>query len=433
MRKWEDIVRDKLEEPEGELPESVFAEFRARLDAAAPAPKRFRPAWALVPALAAALAAVLLIHKPTVSERDSLVAQQEPALVAEAAVTADSEEPVQAEAPADIAEEMPTAVLPVATANQAQTAPIVAQAKSVAPRAAMQESALPQQAAVTESSTEAKTAEAEEMPEKPDSAVPEAEAATPAETASSSGKAEAPEKAAAAPQAVETVSTGHPAASPFVPANRNARIVRKILFPTAGVLTGGGLLATAVPLLFGMREAMEVSPSGDLTTQQEPQKDEPTGNVHYFFPRRFGLSARFPISEKLSVTTGLDYSRYKSSIAYSLSGEKMQTAHYLGIPLRLDWTFASTKRLDFYLGGGLEGDWCIKATFDGEQVQKDGFSASLMGAGGIQFKLTKNLGLYMEPEFNWTFMPENPVLNTYRSAHPVMFSVTSGLRITFGK
>lgn len=391
MRKWEDIVRDKLEEPEGELPESVFAEFRARLDAAAPAPKRFRPAWAIVPALAAALAAVLLIHKPTVSERDSLVAQQEPALVAEAAVTADSEEPVQAEAPADIAEGMPTAVPPVATANHAQTAPIVAQAN------------------------------------------PEAEAATPAETASSSGKAEAPEKAAAAPQAVETVSTGHPAASPFVPANRNARIVRKILFPTAGVLTGGGLLATAVPLLFGMREAMEVSPSGDLTTQQEPQKDEPTGNVHYFFPLRLGLSARFPVGERLSVTTGLDYSRYNSAIDYTLSADKIQTAHYLGIPLRLDWTFASTKRLDFYLGGGLEGDWCIKATFDGEQVQKDGFSASLLGAGGIQFKLTKNLGLYMEPEFNWTFMPENPVLNTYRSAHPVMFSVTSGLRITFGK
>ncbi len=421
MRKWEDIVRDKLEEPEGELPESVFAEFRARLDAAAPAPKRFRPAWALVPALAAALAAVLLIHKPTVSERDSLVAQQEPALVAEAAVIADSDGPAQAAASADIAEGMPTAVPPVATA------------KPVAPRAAMQESALPQQAVATESSAKAETAEAEKQPEKPDSAVPEAEAATPAETASSSGKAEAPEKAAAAPQAVETVSTGHPAASPFVPANRNARIVRKILFPTAGVLTGGGLLATAVPLLFGMREAMEVSPSGDLTTQQVPQKDEPTGNIHYFFPRRFGLSARFPISEKLSVTTGLDYSRYKSSIAYSLSGEKMQTAHYLGIPLRLDWTFASTKRLDFYLGGGLEGDWCIKATFDGEQVQKDGFSASLLGAGGIQFKLTKNLGLYMEPEFNWTFMPEKPVLNTYRSAHPVMFSVTSGLRITFGK
>ena len=433
MRKWEDIVRDKLEEPEGELPESVFAEFRARLDAAAPAPKRVSPLWLLAPAMAAALTAVLILQKPAMSERDSLVAQQEPALVAEAAVIADSDGPAQAEAPADIAEGMPTAVPPVATANQAHAAPIIAQAKSVAPRAAMQESALPQQAAATESSTKAETAEAEKQPEKPDSAVPEAEAATPTETAPSSGKAEAPEKAAAAPQAVETVSTGHPAASPFVPANRNARIIRKILFPTAGVLTGGGLLATAVPLLFGMREAMEVSPSGDLTTQQEPQKDEPTGNVHYFFPCRLGLSARFPVGERLSVTTGLDYSRYNSAIDYTLSADKIQTAHYLGIPVRLDWTFASTKRLDFYLGGGLEGDWCIKATFDGEQVQKDGFSASLLGAGGIQFKLTKNMGLYMEPEFNWTFMPENPVLNTYRSAHPVMFSVTSGLRITFGK
>ena len=30
MRKWEDIIKDKLEEADGELPESVFAEFRAR-------------------------------------------------------------------------------------------------------------------------------------------------------------------------------------------------------------------------------------------------------------------------------------------------------------------------------------------------------------------------------------------------------------------
>ena len=27
MRKWEDIIKDKMEEPEGALPESVFAEF----------------------------------------------------------------------------------------------------------------------------------------------------------------------------------------------------------------------------------------------------------------------------------------------------------------------------------------------------------------------------------------------------------------------
>ena len=51
MRKWEDIVKDKMEEPEGELPESVFAEFQARRDAAAPAPKRVSPVWLLAPAM----------------------------------------------------------------------------------------------------------------------------------------------------------------------------------------------------------------------------------------------------------------------------------------------------------------------------------------------------------------------------------------------
>ena len=51
MRQWEDIIKDKMEEPEGALPESVFAEFCARREAAsaAPAPKRFPLMWARYP------------------------------------------------------------------------------------------------------------------------------------------------------------------------------------------------------------------------------------------------------------------------------------------------------------------------------------------------------------------------------------------------
>ena len=426
MRKWEDIVRDKLEEPEGELPESVFAEFRARLDAAAPAPKRFRPAWALVPALAAALAAVLLIHKPTVSERDSLVAQQEPALVAEAAVIADSDGPAQAAASADIAEGMPTAVPPVATANQTPASPLVAQATPVAPKATRQALAEPQQAATAEIAAEEETADAED-------AAPEAEA--PAETAPSSGKAATSEKVAT-PQATETAAPEHPAASPVVPERAKARrSVGRIVIPTASALAGGGLLATAALSLFRMGDVMEVPPGpviGDIGKQQEPQKDEPTGNVHHSFPLRLGLSARFPVGERLSVTTGLDYSGYKSAIDYTLSADKTYTAHYLGIPVRLDWTFASTKRLDFYLGGGLEVDWCLGITPAGDPVASDGFCASLLGAGGIQLNISKRLGLYVEPQLSWAFTPDYLDLKTYRNVHPLMFSVTSGLRFTIG-
>ena len=78
MRKWEDIIKDKMEEPEGALPESVFAEFCARREAAAAAPakKRFPPVWAVAPAVAAGLAAVLLLHKPSVPEGDFQIIQQ---------------------------------------------------------------------------------------------------------------------------------------------------------------------------------------------------------------------------------------------------------------------------------------------------------------------------------------------------------------------
>ena len=430
MRKWEDIVRDKMEEPEGELPESVFAEFRARRDAAAPAPKRFQPLWLLAPAMAAALAVVLILQKPAVSEKDSLVAPQETALVAEAAVPEDSVEAVQDAAAEDSAEAAQAAVLPASSANQAKSSSLVVEATPAAPKATRQALAEPQQAATTESAEAEETAKAEELPEKTDGAAKEAPAetaATSAETAPSSGKAASSERAA---------TPARTPASPVVPERAKARrSVGRIVIPTASVLAGGGLLATAVPLLFGMRDNMEVPPGpviGENPTQQDMPEDKPTGNVHHFFPLRLGLSARFPVGERLSVTTGLDYFRYKSAIDYTLSADKMQIAHYLGIPVRLDWTFASTKRLDFYLGGGLEADWCLGAKFEGGPVASDGFCASLLGAGGIQLNISKHVGLYVEPQLSWAFTPDYLDLKTYRNVHPLMFSVTSGLRFTIG-
>ena len=69
MRKWEDIVKDKLEGYESNLPEDSLAAFNARrATAGSTKAKRFPLVWAIVPALAAGLAAVLLLRKPTVPE-----------------------------------------------------------------------------------------------------------------------------------------------------------------------------------------------------------------------------------------------------------------------------------------------------------------------------------------------------------------------------
>ena len=69
MSKWEDIVKDKLGGYESNLPEDSLAAFHARrATAGATKAKRFPLVWAIVPAIAAGLAAVLLLRKPTVPE-----------------------------------------------------------------------------------------------------------------------------------------------------------------------------------------------------------------------------------------------------------------------------------------------------------------------------------------------------------------------------
>ena len=105
-----------------------------------------------------------------------------------------------------------------------------------------------------------------------------------------------------------------------------------------------------------------------------------------------------------------------------------QQAHYLGIPIRLDWVFASNRLFDVYLGGGLEGDFCVGATVGGNRISKDGFGLALQGAGGVQLNVTKHLGIYVEPQLSWQIPMNNTKLRTYRSTHPLLFTVAAGVR-----
>ena len=149
-------------------------------------------------------------------------------------------------------------------------------------------------------------------------------------------------------------------------------------------------------------------------------------------PLVVGLSVKFPVTEKIGVTTGLEYSLYSSSFSYP-PGEKTQLVHYMGIPVRLDWTFVSSRWLDAYLGTGVKGDLCLGATMDGKSIGKDGPAFRLLSAGGIQFNATRNFSFFLEPEISWTFPSERRVLSTYSSEHPWMFTVATGVRINLGK
>ena len=381
MRQWEDIVKDKLEGYESPLPEGSLAEFRARRNAVAPTKKRRPLFWTMAAAttLAAGLAAALFLRQPTVPEDAIQLVPQPAAPVAMDTVPAD-------------------------TIDTIQDIPLVAQ--TVTPKAVRLPAAIPQQAETVDYTEPAESLETTE----------------PAETT--------PTVPADESVAQETTDITTLDSTPFIVICPTAKPVKMKVEPVTGLAMGGGLVAAVLTPILGKSERM---------TYGGP---DPDGNINdaingvstttHYLPVKAGLSASFALSDRLNVTTGLEYSLYLSRFK-SLSETEWQQAHYIGIPVRLDYTLLSYKGLDLYLGGGMEADYCLAALRAGKDIEKDGWSFSLLGAGGVQYRFTKKLGVFMEPQITWTIPSENRVLDTYRTDHPFMFSVAGGLRLFFGK
>ena len=309
MRKWEDIIKDKMEEVGDDLPEGVFEEFRDRRNGAAPvaAPRRSPLVWALVPAVAAGLAAVIFLHEP-VDNDDGVQIVQKP--TPPVAVVIEKEE----------------------TTEQSPYASLMA--KSVVPKAIQLPSERPQ--AVAKEGIE----EDEEI-----------------------------EEVAAVDQTVSGEEVKEDYMRPFIHETTPSGTVKVKTAPVAGIIAGGGLIAALASPLIGVRSDYDniiynqndtyESDSQGPGHVDNPEKpiDVLTGEAGHRFPVKVGLSMRIPVSKRWNLTTGVDYSVYSSQFTYSLSGKKTQIAQYVGVPVRLDWTFASTQWFEAYIGGGIEGDW----------------------------------------------------------------------------
>ena len=395
MRKWEDIVKDKLGGYESNLPEDSLAAFHARRAAVgATKAKRFPLVWAVVPAIAAGLAAVLLLRKPTVPEDGVQLIPQ------------------SVETYSQVDDSLDTATPPA-------TEPLIAQAvrtKAVRP---MPKAEQPEKPAATT------VAEETRIPE--ETLIPETDDIGPEDT---------PEEPATDNRPVVQDS------SPFVPQPSTEKSAVQLNIGTEGAIAaGGGLLAALatqlaradVSALIPGNHAIDGPGSPNSNAIDGPNGTNSLETTHsHRMPLVVGLSVKFPVTEKIGVTTGLEYSLYSSSFWYP-TGEKTQLVHYLGIPVRLDWTFVSSRWLDAYLGTGVKGDLCLGATMDGQSIGKDGPAFRLLGAGGIQFNATRNFSFFLEPEISWTLPSERRVLSTYSSEHPWMFTVATGVRINLGK
>ena len=407
MKQLEDRIKDRLEGYESRLPEGDLAEFKALLEASAPAGHKRSPAylsWLAPVAVAAGLALFFILRQDPQSDMIQVVDGS--SLVADVLETS----PVEA---IDLTVEEPADE--VATVHDNPSG-----ARMVKQPAPVRVVDADPKSEDTASDVSDKNESEQVRNDRQTSVTEHKKDETP--------KDESPSLDS---------SAGH---SPFVPAvSRTTKPVSvKVGQATAGVLGGTGALALASVLPSILKTDGEIigpvpdDPviSGDHNSDPEPPVDSRTGNDTHNMPLRAVLSLRIPFSDRWSLTTGVDYSWYASELEYSLSGIHKQSAHYLGIPVRADFTIARNRWMDVYVGTGGSVDFCVAAYDTGQKIARDNVGFSLIGAGGIQFNINKNLGLFLDPTFSWNIPSDNRVLDTYRTENPFMLAVSTGLRFT---
>ena len=162
-------------------------------------------------------------------------------------------------------------------------------------------------------------------------------------------------------------------------------------------------------------------------------KSSYTEKYRHEIPKSFGVSARLHLTDRLSINTGLNYTRYASDRTRIFSDytylNDRQYVHYLGIPVRLDWMIVNRKHFNFYLGAGIQADKCIYATVGGERLHEKEVLFGLNGAMGLQFNIVPMVGLYFEPDISYSLNEGS--IQTYRSQEPFVVTVRGGLRFNF--
>jgi len=173
------------------------------------------------------------------------------------------------------------------------------------------------------------------------------------------------------------------------------------------------------------------------------------GESEYGIPLSLGVGLRYYILPRFSVGTGLNYTLLtrtfeglyeeveSGKVVSSETGTVRHAMHYLGIPLNLYYDVISAEKIKFYVYGGGEMEYAVANNYS---VPTSGSTINCsfpidklqwsVGAGlGVEFKLSKLLGLYLDPSVSYYFECGQP--NNVRSARPLMFNFDAGLRFNF--
>lgn len=165
-------------------------------------------------------------------------------------------------------------------------------------------------------------------------------------------------------------------------------------------------------------------------------------------PVRVGLNVAYRLTDRLSVESGVSYTRLSSDMKdgtkdnYSSGSQKLD---YIGVPLNVKYRAFGYRRLSVYASAGLLTEKCVsgkttheyvisgeKKKHEAEDVAAKPWQLSVNAALGAQFDVLRNVGVYVEPGVSYYF-DDRSTLSTIYKEKPLNFNLNLGVRYTIGK
>jgi len=143
-----------------------------------------------------------------------------------------------------------------------------------------------------------------------------------------------------------------------------------------------------------------------------------------------GLSVGKAILPRTTLETGIIYTLLTSEVKLKYSGINSQSIQYLGIPIKLNYEIFQGEKTQFYVGGGIMLERALSAIRGGKKLDVAPWQWSSNLSVGGQYRVSRNVSIYLEPGVNWYFDADSSVPSLY-SESPVYFNLRGGIRLTY--
>ena len=128
----------------------------------------------------------------------------------------------------------------------------------------------------------------------------------------------------------------------------------------------------------------------------------------------------------LSIESGVSYSYLRSQLLFQGHVKTdEQRVQYVGIPLRIRYSFGSDSAFSTYISAGGKLEWAADARVAGNKVSEKGVQVSIGANAGVQWKAADHIYMYAQPEISY-YLTESR-LKTIRTDNPLSVGLSIGL------